>query len=89
MTLAVIMIQGHGRRLFASRKMLRPIGGVDKQQILETIVVEIEKSHASAHGFRQQLVSVRAVIVHEGDSSLPGDIGELGGGDFAARGSGH
>src|SRR5271165_5665183 len=63
MTLAVVVAQ-HGRGwLFAFRNVPGPVGRVDKQEILVSVVIEVEKGDTAAHGFRQELFTVRTAVV--------------------------
>src|SRR5438309_9127653 len=74
---AVIVIQSHRGKLGARWNFPGPIGGVDKEQVLMSIVVEIKKSDPAAHGFGQEFLTVSAVIMHKTNPSGRRDIREL------------
>ena len=50
---------------FPLRDMPWPIGRIDEKQILVSIIVVIQESHAAPHGFRQKLLPIRAVVMCE------------------------
>ena len=71
--MTIVVVERHGWRRLSHGDMARPIARVDKQQVLETIVVKVKKRHAPTHGFRQELVAIGPVHMSESDSRLPGD----------------
>src|SRR5262245_18084852 len=81
MTFAVIAIQGQQGRLFTRWYMTRPISGVDEQQILGAVIIEIEKGHPPSHRFREQFIAVSAIVVNESDSGFLRDVAKMGEGD--------
>ena len=83
--MTVIVVKGHRRGGKVRRRMARPTSRIDKQQILKAIVIEIEEGHSASHGFGQQLLSVRAVVVDKSNSSFAGNIGKFCEGDFIGR----
>src|ERR1043166_6414456 len=85
MTMAVIVIKGHGGGCRAWRSMCRPVGTIDEQQVRVAIVIVVEERDTAPQGFGKQFVSIGAVVMEEMDASALSNIGELGGGDFVAR----
>src|SRR5262249_50280971 len=65
--------------------LLRGVGEarrIDKQNVLPTVVVVIEKRAARTVSLRQILFAERAVVVPEADPGLRGHIGERDLGEF-------
>src|SRR5207249_6580970 len=78
-TVAIVMVEGHGGRLFALRDVAGPPVGVDEKQVAGAVIVKVEKSHTPAHRFRQQFVAVSAIVVDESNTSFFSKVGEPGG----------
>src|SRR5213593_1329363 len=68
MPFAIVSVERHRRSRLAGGSLARPIGRINEEQVLRSVVVKIEKSHATAHRFGQELLSVGAIVVHESDS---------------------
>src|SRR5439155_10872286 len=79
MTVAVVMVERHGGRLFALRDVAGPPGGIDEKQVAGAVIVKVEKSHTPAYRFRQQFVAVGAMVVYESNPGFFSKVGEPGG----------
>ena len=69
---AIVVIELQ-RRWLAGRG---PVLAVHQQNVGIAVIVVVDESAARAHGFRQPLLAGRAVVVHEVDAGLFGDIAE-------------
>src|SRR5262245_54716613 len=76
MSFAVVSIQRHGGSFLSFALVPGPIRGIDEEQVLVAVIVEIQKSHPAAHGFREQLVPIGAVVMREPNSRFGRDIPE-------------
>jgi len=72
------------------RNVARPITGIHKEQVLEPVVVIIQKGNPAPHGFGKEFVAIGAVDVDEGDACGCRDVGEPRERDIIGRlGKGH
>ena len=85
MPVAVIAVEGHGRRFARFFCVPGPVSRIDQEQVLSAVSIEIEESHTAAHRFRQQLVTISAVVMEEANAGLRGDVFERDGWDFRLR----
>src|SRR5436190_299758 len=77
MAFSIVLVEGQCGWLFSCRNMVRPIGRIDKEQILSAVVVEIKKSNASSHALREQFVTISSVIVDKADARRRGNLCEF------------
>src|SRR4029453_3868065 len=75
---AVVAVERMSGELIAHWHFARPVGGVDEEQILVAVVIEIKKGHAPAHCLRQEFVSIRSVVVDKFEASGCRDVVEFG-----------
>ncbi len=76
-SLAVVAVEGLGGRRLDF--VAGPVRRVDEKQVLVAVAVVVEKGHARAHRLGQELVAEGAVVVHERDARVLGDVDELDG----------
>ena len=74
-SLAVVAIEGLGRR--GLDLVAGPVRRVDEEQVLVAVAVVVEEGDARAHRLGQELVAEGAVVVHERDARVLGDVDEL------------
>ena len=75
MALAVVAVEGlGGRRLDL---VAGPVGRIDEEQVLVAVAVVVEERDARAHRLGQELLAQGAVVVHEVDAGVLGDVDEL------------
>ena len=77
--LAVVAVEGLGRRWCGLVLMARPGARVDEEQVLVAVAVVVEERDAGAHRLGQELLAVGAVEVDERDPGFLGDVDELHG----------
>src|SRR5678815_451207 len=73
---AIVMIQDESWRRLIGWFMPWPEGGIDEQQVLSIVVIEVNKGDAAPHRLGQQLVAVCTIVMHKADASSDGDIFE-------------
>src|SRR6267154_2543155 len=62
-----------------------PVHAVYKKNVRPAVIVVIDESDAGSHGFRQEFLAERAIVVNEADSGKLRDVAELNRGGFWRR----
>src|SRR5262245_47375663 len=73
MTVVAVESQSGGR---LAGRVARPATGIDEQEIGPAVVVVVEKGHAAAHRFGQELLWGRPAHMAEVDTGLASDVGK-------------
>jgi|SRR5580692_12541570 hypothetical protein len=73
---SVTIIVVERRKRFA-RLVPGPVHGIHEQNVLPPVVVVIQKTNPTAHGFGEILFAERSAIVFEVNPGLRRDVGEL------------
>src|ERR1700744_6313698 len=70
-TVAIVVVKSGVRLRF---RVAGPVHGIDKENVLPTVIVVIEHAHAAAHRLGKILRSKRTAVVLEADARLRGHI---------------